>query len=261
MGKFLRLYGEYMKANIAIAMEYRTSFVSQVFGMMINDALWVAFWVLYFEKFPILKGWTLEDVLVLWCSVAFSLGLVTAFLSNCARIPTLVVQGQLDYYLTLPKDVLLHLLISQFRPTALGDALFGPLLLVIMVKLTWMKVLVFLVVSLLAACVWAGCYLLTGSLAFFLGQSEGISAQVMNTIIHFATYPTTIFDNTVKFLLITILPAGFITTLPVELVREVQLVPFLELLAGAAVFLGSGVLLFRAGLRRYESGNLMMMRN
>lgn len=261
VGKYVRLYREYVKANIAGALEYRASFVSQVLGMFINNGLWVSFWVLYFTKFPVLKGWTVDDVLVLWCSVGLSFGLVTAFLPNVTRIPALVVQGQLDYYLALPKDVLFHLLISQFRPVNLGDVLFGPILLAVMVKLTWMKVLVYLTVSLLAACVWLGCYLLTGSLTFFLGNSEGISAQIMNTILHLATYPTPIFDNLVKVLLFTVLPAGFLTTLPVELVREFDVMGFLALAGGAAVFLGGGILLFRAGLKRYESGNLLVMRS
>lgn len=261
MGKYLRLYGEYVKANIAGALEYRASFVSQVLGMVINNSLWVTFWVLYFTKFPVLGGWTVEDVLVLWCSVGLSYGLVSAFFANVIRIPALVVQGQLDYYLALPKDVLFHLLISQFRPVNVGDVLFGPILLVIMVKLTWAKVAIYLTVSLLAACIWLGCYLLTGSLTFFLGNSEGVSSQIMNTVIHLATYPTPIFDNVVKVLLFTVLPAGFLTTLPVELVREFHLTGLLALMGGAVLFLGAGILLFRAGLKRYESGNLMIMRS
>lgn len=261
MGKLWRLYGEYVRAGFNGALEYRFSFFSQIIGMFINDALWVSFWLLYFQRFPVLKGWTLEDVLVLWCSITLTFGFVTAMFGNCMRIPALIVQGQLDYYLALPKNVLFHLLISQIRPISFGDVLFGPILLVVMVKLTWTKVLVYLATSLLAGCVWLGLYILTGSLTFWLGQSEGISGQIMNTILHFASYPTPIFDNTVKFLLFTILPAGFISTLPVELIREFRLVPFLELLGAAVLFLGSAILLFRQGLKRYESGNLMIMRS
>ena len=261
MVNFLKLYGQYVKASFASALEYRASFVSQILGMFINDLLWVAFWILYFTKFPVLGGWTLEDVLVLWSSLTFSYGLVTALMANCARIPALVVQGQLDYYLALPKDVLTHLLMSQIRPIALGDVLFGPVLLVVMVKLTWVKLAVFLAVSLLAALIWLGLYILTGSLTFWLGNAEGLAGQVMGTVLHFASYPTPIFENGVKFLLFTVLPAGFVSTLPVELVREFRWGGFLELLGGAALFLGAGVLLLGQGLRRYESGNLMTMRS
>jgi ABC-2 type transport system permease protein len=255
-----RLMGAYFQANLAMFLEYRFSAFSQLIGMFINDVLWVAFWVLYFTRFPVLKGWTLEDVLVLWASLTVSYGLVHGLFANCGRIPAMVVQGQLDYYLALPKDPLLHLLISRMRPTSLGDALFGPLLLIFMVKLTWMKVLIFLVSMLLCAMIWLGLELLTGSLAFFMGNSEVFSDQMMNTVIHFASYPAPIFDNVVKIILFTALPAGFISTLPVELMRAFHWPAFLMLLGGACGFLAAGVLLFRAGLKRYESGNLMMMR-
>ncbi|MDB4894718.1 MAG: hypothetical protein JWN15_980 [Firmicutes bacterium] len=260
-GKFFRFVAAYFRVNMAAALEYRASLVSQVVGMLLNDVLWVVFWVLYFTRFPVLRGWTLEDVLVLWASVALSVGLVGAFAPNSLRLPRLVAQGQLDYYLALPKDVLLHLLVSQIRLDALGDVIFGPVLLVVMVKLTWIKVAVYLATALLAAIVLLGFFVLVGSLAFFVGNAEGISAQFGMAIVHFATYPTTIFDGGVKFVLFTLIPAGFVSTLPVELVREFHWVGFGELLGAAVLFLGLAVWVFRAGLRRYESGNLMLMRN
>ncbi len=259
--KFWAFVGAYLRANLAMALEYRASFFSQVFGMFINDILWVAFWVLYFTQFPVLRGWTLEDVLVLWSSLTLSMGLVLALAANAVRLPQLVVLGQLDYYLALPKDVLVHLLISQIRPVNFGDVLFGPVLLVAMVDLTWSRVAVFLAATLLGALVALGFFLLIGSLVFFLGNSTALSGQLFNALLHFSSYPTTIFDNAVKLLLFTVLPAGFVTTMPVELVREFHWMGFVQLLAAACVFLGLGVMAFRLGLRRYESGNLMIMRS
>lgn len=259
--KTLAFVGAYMQANWNIAMEYRGSLVSQVMGMFINDILWVAFWVLYFTKFPVLRGWTLEDVLVLWAAVTTAFGLVAGLFNNCLRIPELVVKGQLDYYLSLPKDVLLHLLVSQIRLINLGDLLFGPLLLVVMVKLTWVKVLVFVAATFFSSMAMMGFFILTGSLTFFLGNADTLSNQLMNALLHFSTYPTSIFDTTVKVLLITVVPAGFISTLPVELVRQFDLVKFLELAAAGCGMLAASVWVFRRGLRRYESGNLMQMRS
>ncbi|HYG56698.1 MAG TPA: ABC-2 family transporter protein [Symbiobacteriaceae bacterium] len=261
MGKLLALVGAYLRANIAIALEYRFSLVSQVTGMFVNDALWIGFWVLYFIKFPVLGGWTLEDVVVLWATLALSWGLVTGLMSNAQRIPTLVVQGQLDYYLSLPKDVLLHLLISQIRLVSFGDALFGVVVFLVFVKLTWVKVLVFLSATLLASIVWLGLLILSGSLTFYLGNSEAASGQIVSAVLHFASYPMPIFDNAVKLVLFTLLPAGLISSVPVDLVREFRWPLFLELLAGAGLFLGAGIWAFRRGLKRYESGNLMMMRS
>lgn len=259
--RFAAFVGAYVRTNLAVALEYRASLVSQIMGMFINDLIWVIFWVLYFTRFPVLRDWTLEDVIVLWAVVTTSFGLVGGLFSNALRIPSLVVQGQLDYYLALPKDVLVHLLVSQIRLVNLGDLLFGPVLLAFMVELTWTKALIFVAASLLSAMVMLGFSVLTGSLVFYIGNSELVSGQLFNAVVHFATYPTGIFDSTVKVLLFTLIPAGFISTLPVELVRAFHWADFLILLGAAALFLGLAVVVFRRGLRRYESGNLMMMRS
>ncbi|MFZ5816235.1 MAG: ABC transporter permease [Bacillota bacterium] len=259
--KQLAFVAAYFRNNLSAALEYRTSLISQVFGMFVNDILWVAFWALYFTKFPVLKGWTLEDVIVLWAVVTTAFGLAAGLMANSLRIPQLVVQGQLDYYLALPKNVLLHLLVSQMRLVNFGDLLFGPVLLLVMVDLTWTKLLVFLLSTLLAAMVLLGFFILTGSLTFFLGNSDALSGQLTNALLHFSTYPAVIFEQGVKFILFTLIPAAFVSTLPVELVREFSWGRFLQLLGGAALFLGLAVWLFHRGLRRYESGNLMVMRS
>lgn len=257
----LAFVGAYFRANLNMALEYRASLISQVMGMFLNNTLWVIFWWLYFTKFPVLRDWTLEDVMILWSAVTFGIGLVFGFTANCLRIPQLVVQGQLDYYLALPKDVLLHLLVSQVSLVSFGDMIFGPMLLVLMVKLTWAKVAIFFATSILAGLVLLGFFVLVGSLVFYLGDSTVLSGQIQNALVHFSTYPTSIFDRTVKVLLFTVIPAGFISSVPVELMREFSWTLFGQLVGAAVVFLGMALIVFRRGLRRYESGNLMMMRS
>ena len=56
-------------------------------------------------------------------------------------------------------------------------------------------------------------------------------------------------------MLYTGLPAGFISFLPVELLREFSWPTFLAVLGATAVYAGLAFAVFAAGLRRYESGN------
>lgn len=198
---------------------------------------------------------------MLWASVAFSAGIVFGLMANSLRIPFLVIRGQLDYYLALPKDVLLHLLVSQIRPVNFGDLLFAPALLLVMVEMTWIKTAIFVITALLGAIVLLSFFVLVGSLVFYVGNAETLSGQFISTMLHFATYPAPIFDSGVKMILFTLIPAGFISKLPVELVREFHWMGFLQLLGGAILFLTLAIIIFRRGLRRYESGNLIMMRS
>lgn len=257
----LSFVGVYFRNNFQTALEYRFSFFSQILGMMVNDSLWVVFWVLYFQKFPVLNGWTLEDLLVMWAVITFSFGLAFGLFWNVARLPELVQTGQLDYYLAHPKNVLLHLSVSHIRPVNLGDCLFGPLLLAFFVPLEWDRWLVFLVASSLAAVIYYSFYLLAGSMSFFWGSSEGFAAQASMALVHFSTYPTKIFDGWTRVLLFTVLPAGFISEVPVELVRRFDALSMMKLAGAAALFLTLAVLVFHAGLRRYESGHLLQLRS
>lgn len=257
----LLFFWRYFRMNLLGAMEYRISFISQVIGMMLNDALWLAFWSIFFKRFQVVNGWTSEDITVLWASVTFSYGLALGFFRNTRSIPEIVSKGQLDYYLTFPKGPFGHILISRMKATALGDLLFGLGVFFFFVHPTFEKTLVFLTVSTLAAFVQMGFFILTGSLVFFFDRADTFASQAANTLIHFATYPSSIFEGATKTLLYSLVPAAFLTTLPVELVRHFEWKPFLFLiLAAAGFFLGARWVFYR-GLRHYESGNLIQMRD
>lgn len=249
----------YLRNNIAAALEYRFSFLSQVFGMFINDTLWVIFWAMYFEKFPVLNGWTLNDLLMMWGTITFSFGLCFGFFWNVARLPELVVQGQLDYYLAHPRNVLAHLSVSHIRPVNLGDCLFGPVLLLFFVPMTATQWFMFFLASVLAALIYFAFYLSVGSLAFYLRNAESVTGSVATAIVHFSTYPTRIFDGWTRVMLFTVLPAGFISEVPVELMREFDAWLLGQLVLAAAFYCGLALLIFHQGLKRYESGNLILM--
>src|ERR1041385_2496030 len=119
---YLRFIGDYVRANLLVALEYRVSFFSQIFSMIINDSMWVTFWWIYFTRFQVLGGgWHVEDVLALWALAAVAIGAIAGLFGNMLYIAEIVSQGKLDYYLALPKNVLLHVLVSRMDVTAWGD--------------------------------------------------------------------------------------------------------------------------------------------
>lgn len=130
----------------------------------------------------------------------------------------------------------------------------------VLVRPTLWQFAVFMAAGTLVAGIFLGFTVLAQSLAFFIGNSESLSDQVTNSLIHFATYPAAIFHGGIKAVLFTLIPAGFINTIPVRVVREFDPVFFGLTALAATVFVVGGWLVFRAGLRRYESGNLMQVR-
>jgi ABC-2 type transport system permease protein len=144
--------------------------------------------------------------------------------------------------------------------TAPGDVLFGLGVFGLAVHPSAQQWLLFLVFSLTTACIMTAFTILAHSLAFWLGNAQGLAAQLWNAFTSFATYPTVIFHGPVKLLLFTVIPAGFIAYVPVRVIQRFAWAPLLAVVAFATALLTIATLVFAAGLRRYESGNLMIMR-
>jgi ABC-2 type transport system permease protein len=86
------------------------------------------------------------------------------------------------------------------------------------------------------------------------------SYQAQQAAINFSLYPGSIFQGWVRVLMFTAIPAAFITHVPVEILRAFDLPMFLLMCGFAALVVGLAVVAFRIGLRRYESGNLVVLR-
>ena len=120
--------------------------------------------------------------------------------------------------------------------------------------------LLFTLLVISVAVLFLGFSVLTGSLAFFLGNAAQLSEQWRFALITFSTYPMVLFDGPVKFVLFTVIPAGFVSGLPIEALRGMNLGFAGLAVLGSLAVLMAGVLVFHLGLRRYESGNLLEMR-
>ena len=255
MRGYLRFLGGYLSANLQAAMEYRAGFWSQVVSMALNDGLWMGFWWLFFRRYPVVHGWVVSDIIVIWAVPTAGFGLATGIFGRAQRLAVVITSGGLDSYLTLPRNVLLHVLVSATSASGWGDLLFGVVAFTLLIRPSPVDFLLYLALALMVAVIFTAFLVLLGSLAFWLGNSEGLSQQLMGALISFSTYPTGIFHGAVKLLLFTVLPAGFISYFPVELLHSFRW----QLFAGMFAFtLGIAALawfVFYRGLRRYESGN------
>jgi ABC-2 type transport system permease protein len=254
----LILFKEHTKINIATSMEYRASFFIQTTTMIANDFIWLLFWWIFFNKFNAINGWQMEQIIMLYAIVTLSYGLTGVFFGNKNEISTIIAEGKLDFYLSLPKNELFHLLISRSSWFSLGDIIFGLILGIISFSI-WQWPL-FLLLSLISATIIISFSIIIHSLAFYWGQAEETARTVNLGLISMATYPHTIFTGAVKFMLLTILPAGFISSIPVELLQAFNLKWFLLMILVAIIFMTIAIIVFKKGLKRYESGSMITLR-
>jgi len=260
VGKNVRFFVYYLGVNLSAAMEYRHAFLAQAIGMFANDAVFIVFWILYFNQFPSVGGWQARDVALVYSMAAVSIGLSTAVFGNCTRLATIVVQGQLDYYLGLPRDTLLHALVSRSGLAGWGDVCFGLLAYALFGRLDPASVGLYGVLVVLSLTVFLSFMVIAGSLAFWMGSAEAAAFQAQQAVITFSLYPGAMFQGWMRVLLFTAIPAGFISHVPVELLRSFDPSLFAGLLMAAVFSAVLAIAVFRIGLRRYESGNLVSLR-
>jgi|SRR5688572_6603515 len=256
---YFKLAAAYVRFNFKAQLEYRGAFFSQVASMFVNDGAWVIFWILFFERFPVLHGWTVTDVVALWAVLTAGFGLAFGIMGNAIQLASAIAQGEIDAWLLQPRAVLPHLLLGRSAPSAWGDALFGYVVYLGFVRPDWPRMAAFILLSVLVGVVFIGFGVLSGSLSFFIGHAGALADQWRNALISFSTYPPTLFQGGVKILLYTVVPAGFVSYLPVETLRSMSIMDALLSVLGAALVLAAGVGAFYWGLRRYESGNLVSM--
>ncbi|PWU03163.1 MAG: hypothetical protein C5B53_00805 [Candidatus Melainabacteria bacterium] len=257
---YCQLVYAYFCLNLKAQVEYRGALASQICAMFINNCFWLAFWSLFFLRFPVLRGWQISDVVTMWGIAACGFGLAHVVFGNGLFLPSLIAKGQLDTWMLYPRALLPHLLLGKMSATAIGDTLFGVFVYVIFVRPDLPHFALFLLLSVSAAVLFSGFSILTGSLGFFVGNAEGISEQCRFALVTFSTYPATLFDGKVKLLLLTVIPAAFVSNFPIEALRSLSWQATVYSLVGSFAILIAGVTLFYWGLKRYESGNLMEMR-
>jgi len=260
LSSYVRLAAAYVRLNLDAQLEYRGAFISQIVAMFLNDCVWVIFWTLFFSRFPVLRGWGVRDVITVWAIAAAGFGLAHGIFGNAVELPKIIANGQLDVWMLYPRALLPHLLLGRMSAAAWGDALFGYLVYVFYVRPDVPHFALFVGMTLSVAVLFVAFGVITGSVAFFVGNSSTFAEQWRMAMLTFSTYPATLFTGVVKLLLFTIVPAGFVTYLPIEALRNLSLVDAGLAVAGAAGILSVSVLVFYVGLRRYESGNLLAMR-
>jgi ABC-2 type transport system permease protein len=93
------------------------------------------------------------------------------------------------------------------------------------------------------------------SLSFWVGNASGFAGMASNAMVTFALYPVSLFEGSAKFILFTLVPAAFMGAVPAAFVHHFSWTLLAEIFLADFILLGLALLIFRAGLRRYESGS------
>jgi ABC-2 type transport system permease protein len=261
MKKHLKIFKCYFKLNLASSLEYRASFLTQAFGMALSNSSFIFFWWIAFDQIGgRIAGYSFEDVLFIWAVTSSAFGLGNVLFANTSSITKLIVTGELDAFLLQPCSVLINVLCARTNFSAYGDLAYG---LILMALVYWGNA---------AAWFWffagtlAGCFLFTAitlaahSMSFFWGDASVPGQLATEFAVNFSIYPDKIYGPAVRALMFSLIPIGLAVHVPLRLFRDFSpLIAFAAIAASILYCVLAGWLFYR-GLRRYESGNVIVTR-
>lgn len=257
---YLIVLWSYMRVNWRSALEYRTNFIFEGTLSLVEVGMYLFYWKLFFGISNGIPGVSFEQMAAL---VAFNhiiyAGADTLMGNNIWRAVESIVRGQLDIYLVQPKSVLFQLFFSGAQPMRALQIVTGTILYFLFVTPTPRSIGLFLYGLFVGTMIFSSWVVAIHSLTFRLGNAT-LVYKLLSVILHLAKKPANIFSHAIRFLLYTIIPAAYMGTVQAQQVVD----PSIEWMLGlGALALGSpfiAILLFRRGLKLYESGNLIGVR-
>lgn len=257
----LRYIKNAMKCNLKSIIEYKTSFIIQTLFMVINNGFYLIFWnVVFGINNNQTNGIEMQEIYYLWSIPTISYGLAYFLFGGISNICKNIITGGMDSYLTQPKSVFINIATSKSDFSACGDLIYG-LLIGIMAANSIGEYFQILGYSILGSIVMIATMTIIRSLAVYLGDIDEMAERYEHTfMINFSVYPQEIFGAVIKFILYTLIPAGYIVHLPIKLIRDFNIINFLILIVAITIYVIFAVIIFKKALKNYESGNAMVLK-
>ncbi len=247
-----------LRTSIRASISQRGAFLLESVLMVGNNLIFISMWWLFFRQFQDINGWNMTDMLVLNAVGIGSYGLSQICFGGAKQIGKAILGGDLDPFMTQPKNLLLHLMGSKSAAKGWGHLMTTAALIYLG---GWAEGIPLICLSVFCGClVFAAIIVIAHSMTFWLGPVESLSRKYCDALFLFVIYPSNIYSGVLQLVMFTVIPAGIIGYLPVELMREFSWWKVVLLVASSLSFFGLAFVVFHQGLKRYESGNQFGMR-
>ncbi|MBO5884463.1 MAG: ABC-2 family transporter protein [Clostridia bacterium] len=253
----LKLIFSYYKLNLKKEWKYKTSFFMQIIMMILNDLFFIIQWFIIFQLVDNIGGYGFNETMLLWAVAAGGYGFSHAFFGGAWKIKDIIYDGKLDVYLTQPKNILINVCCSSTEIAALGDILYAFVTLAI-IGAPWYWFLIMIPAMILSGLVYVSVYVVYATICFYVKRGDAVAKSVEGTLNKAGNYPPAIFNTVVKSLFFTIIPTFFFTFVPAQyFFMTPNIWWILVAFAVTTLWVVLAFVLFKLGLKKYNSGNLM----
>ena len=258
--QYLSVYRVQIKNNWVREAVYRTNFFTAVTVDLVWIAVEVSLFTVIYANVPVLAGWTQKQI-YFFLGIFFSSDALFTILfqRNFWNFSDLVNKGELDILLTKPIHPLFLALSRSINLTAAFNFILG---IAIAIRYAgpagfpggarWLLVGLWLLIGLAAALLLRFAF----SIWVFWTERSWAISRLYYQFFAFATKPDTLYPKLLRYLILTALPFAFIGSVPARaLLYGLRPGEYALLFGVMATFLGLDVLLWKMGLRRYQSAS------
>lgn len=243
--------------NVKESVSNKKSFIIQTIAMFINNFVFILFWqILFSNKGGSINGLDIRDILYLWSIPTIGYGIAFFCFGGMDTICKDIVDGNLDIYLTKPKNSLISTLTSRSILSAMGDLLFGVVCGTIAVGFNPLKFIGVIVLGIIAGVLTVSILTSVRLLSFWLGDISNATQKYTHSLfVTLTIYPEQMFPSIIKLAMYTVIPAAYVAHVPVRLMKDFSFVSLGIMLLASIFFVALMFVLYEKGLKKYESGN------
>jgi len=237
----------------------KATFISNILFMILNNASFIIQWILIFSLKDNVGGYHLKEILLLWGLASSTYGISHFLFKSAYFLSDTINSGKLDAFLVMPKNVLISAITSSIEISAIGDLLYGYIMLFVY-GFSIKTFFLFTLFSITGGLIMTAFVVILGSLSFYFSKADIIADTGNSLITNFATYPDGIFKGIAKIVLFTIIPVGLSNYIPIKVITEFNIYLFLIVLLFTIFIVTIAFVIFYKGLEKYSSSNLMSVR-
>ncbi|QPC45796.1 ABC transporter permease [Mangrovibacillus cuniculi] len=255
---FFRYIAQYMKTRL----QYRADLIVEIFSDLLFQAVNLIFILVVFGHTTLLNGWSREEIIFIYGFFLVPFAIFSTFFNIWDFNERYIVKGEFDRILTRPIHSLFQIILERMELESLFGIVTGIAVMIyagseLGLDLAWYDPLIFIVLSLGGALVYAGIFISLASIGFWSDARTSIMPMMYN-IGNYGRYPVDIYNRAIRFVLTWILPFAFVGVYPAAYFlgrSEWFGYAFLTPVVGVAFFVLS-VVLWNAGVKRYRgAGN------
>ena len=225
--------------------------------MFINNFVFIFFWqILFSNKGGSINGINIQDILFLWSIPTIGYGITFFCFGGITTLCKDIVDGNLDIYITKPKNSLISTLTSRSVLSAMGDLLFGIVCGIIAVKFNILKILLLLALGIISGILTLSINTCIRLLSFWLGDISNVAHKYTHSLfITLTIYPEDMFPSIIKLAMYTVIPAAYVAHVPVKIMKDFSVIGIGVLILTTIFFVTLMFVMYNKGIKKYESGN------